>query len=217
LAASNNIGEEYCSDQAAVLSYLMQDFNKKTAKEVNTICREKGSKKGIDRVEGRQRVHMFANYRDAFNSQVEKPCAIIGDDQYNQLLNHIEGDLNQISYVDVEARKVMYAKGTQQPRKLTKSEQNACGADIPAEMDGGIKIKDIIKRHDKETKAKIECRGIKHDNACGELSTKKKKDLLHVDKTKNLAAQLKAREGIQPSDVKYIAPKSTEMILSTCL
>ena len=29
---------------------------------------------------------------------------------------------------------------------------------------------------------------------------------------KNLAAELKAREGITPSDVKYIVPQSAEMI-----
>ena len=29
---------------------------------------------------------------------------------------------------------------------------------------------------------------------------------------KNLAAELKAHEGIKPSDVKYIAPRSAEMI-----
>ena len=35
---------------------------------------------------------------------------------------------------------------------------------------------------------------------------KEKKDLLQVYEMKNLAAQLKVREGIQPSDVKYIVP-----------
>ena len=36
--------------------------------------------------------------------------------------------------------------------------------------------------------------------------------LLLVDEMKNLAAELKAREGITPSDVKYIVPQSAEMI-----
>ena len=34
---------------------------------------------------------------------------------------------------------------------------------------------------------------------------------------KNLAAELKAREGIKPSDVKYIAPRSAEMIALVAL
>ena len=40
---------------------------------------------------------------------------------------------------------------------------------------------------------------------------KEKKDLLKVDEMKNLVAQLKAREGIQPSNIKYIVPHSAEM------
>jgi hypothetical protein len=39
------------------------------------------------------------------------------------------------------------------------SEQNAYGADIPTEVDGGIKIKYIIKRYYKEMEAKIEYMG----------------------------------------------------------
>ena len=39
------------------------------------------------------------------------------------------------------------------------SEQNAYGTDIPTEVDGGVKIKDIIKRYYKEMKAKIEYMG----------------------------------------------------------
>ena len=45
-----------------------------------------------------------------------------------------------------------------------------------------------------------------------QLSMKEKKDIIRVDKMKNLAAQLKAREDIKPGDVKYIVPQSAEMI-----
>ena len=40
---------------------------------------------------------------------------------------------------------------------------------------------------------------------------KEKKDMLKVDEMKNLADKSKAREGIQPSDTKYIVPQSAEM------
>ena len=131
---------------------------------------------------------MFGDYCDAFNLRNEESYAIIGNEQYNRLLDHIEGDSSKISRIDLEARKLMYARGIKQPRKLTKSEQNTCGADIPTEMEGWNKIKDIIKRYDKEIKTEIECREIKLDEAHGELNMKEKKDLLQVDEMKNIAA-----------------------------
>ena len=67
------------------------------------------------------------------------------------------------------------------------------------------------KRYDKEIRAKIECRGIQHNKPYNQLSIKEKKDILKVNEMKNLAAQLKARESVQPSDTKYIVPQSAEM------
>ena len=73
------------------------------------------------------------------------------------------------------------------------------------------------KKYNKEIKANKECRGImdfpKYDDgnrkSYGQLSMK---NLLLIDETKNLAAELKACQGITPSDVKHIASRSTEMI-----
>ena len=106
----------------------------------------------------------------------------------------------------METRKEKYAKGIEKPRKLTKSEQNACGPDISAEMDGGLKKCYLINKYEKEIRAEIECRGItdfpKDDNgnpkSYDKLSMMEKKQILMVDETKNLAAELKAREGIKP-------------------
>jgi hypothetical protein len=45
-----------------------------------------------------------------------------------------------------------------------------------------------------------------------QLRMMEKKILLLIDEMKNLAAELKAREGIKPSDVRHIAPRSAEMV-----
>ena len=79
-------------------------------------------------------------------------------------------------------------------------------------MDGGLKIKYILQKHDKEIRAEIECRGIRFSKPYAQLSMTEKKILLKVNEMKNLAVQLKAREGIQPNDVKKIAPQSAEML-----
>jgi hypothetical protein len=79
-------------------------------------------------------------------------------------------------------------------------------------MDGGLKIKYILQKYDKEIRAEIECRGIRLSKPYTQLSMMEKKNLLKVDEMKNLAVQLKAREGIQPSDVKQIAPQLAEML-----
>ena len=94
----------------------------KAVEEVNKIHRKNGNNKGIARVEGQQRVHMFVDYYDCFNSRVEESCVIIGDKRYNRLLDHIEGDSNTISRIGLEARKVVYAEGVKQSRTPTKSE-----------------------------------------------------------------------------------------------
>ena len=54
-------------------------------------------------------------------------------------------------------------------------------------------------------------RGIKYSKQYGHLSHKEKKDLLKSDEAHRLVDELKGRDGIKPSDVKYIRPLSTEM------
>ena len=101
---------------------------------------------------------------------------------------------------------------------MTTSEQSNCGIDVPAEMDGGLKVKDIQRKYDKEIKAEIDCRGIEYpkDDAGNtktydQLSMKEKQDLLGVDQMKSLAGELKVVDGIRPSDVKYIVPRLAAM------
>ena len=92
------------------------------------------------------------------------------------------------------------------------------GIDVPVEMDGGLKMKEIQKKYEKEVDAEIVCRRIELPvDGCGkgkkinQLSIKEKRDLLRVDQMKMLAGELKARDGIIPNDVKYIVPKSAAM------
>merc|ERR1712238_208396 len=100
----------------------------------------------------------------------------------------------------------------------TKSEVNVCGADVPAEMDGGLKKKDIQSKYDKEIKAEMEHRRIRYPEGedgkpkpFKKLTMKEKRDLLVLDEIRVLAAEGKARDGIEPRNVKYIVPQSTEM------
>ena len=87
-------------------------------------------------------------------------------------------------------------------------------------MDGGLNTFYLINKYDKEIRAEIECQGIMDFPVDGDgnpksyekLSMMEKKQILLVDEMKNLAAELKAREGIKPSDVKYITPRSAEML-----
>ena len=87
--------------------------------------------------------------------------------------------------------------------------------DVPAEMDGGLKMKDIQKKYETEVDAEIVCPRIElpvdedgKRKPCNQLSMKQKRDLLRIDQMKMLAGELKAGDGIRPSDVKYIVPKS---------
>lgn len=70
---------------------------------------------------------------------------------------------------------------------------------------------DLTVRRDKEIKAEIDYRGIRHLKRCRDLSHKEKKDILRSDKAHCLVDELRGQDGIKPSDVKYIRPLSTEM------
>ena len=79
-------------------------------------------------------------------------------------------------------------------------------------------MKDIQKKYDKEIEAEIVCRRIElpvdddgKRKLCNQLSMKEKRELLRIDQMKMLAGELKAGDGIRPSDVKYIVPKSAAM------
>ena len=95
---------------------------------------------------------------------------------------------------------------------------NACGIDVPAEMEGGLKIKDVQKKYEEVIDAEIVCRRIElpldedgRRKLCTQLNIEEKPDLLRVDQMKMLAEELKGGDGIKPSDVKYIVPKSAAM------
>ena len=126
-------------------------------------------------------------------------------------LRFLEGDSNIMSHIELERQKVKYASGIENPRKRIKNEQNTCCLDIPAEMDGGLKEKDMQRKYDKEIRAEIEFRKLRLEKPYEELSIAEKKELLINSEMGIRAAQLKARDGISPGDIKYIAPQSKEM------
>ena len=213
MVSSTNVEEGRRSNRVNAISYVVRGFNKKSAEEVS---QQKG--KTVDRVEGRDRVHLYSNHCDSFNESVERARASIGEEKHGQLVTFLEGDTNRVSRTDLEAQKEKYAEGVEKPRKETKSEQSRCGLDIPAEMDGSLKKKDIQKKYDAQIRAEIEFRRLVYPRdeegnrkTYEQLSIAEKKELLINDEMGIIASELRAREGIQPDDVKYITPQSQEM------
>ena len=103
-------------------------------------------------------MQMFVEHCDAFHARTEQACVNVGDRKYRRLIEYLERDTNRMIPVDLETRKVQYDKGIDQQRKVTKSEQSSCGPDVPARMNGGITVRNLQKKYDAQTKAKIVCR-----------------------------------------------------------
>ena len=85
-------------------------------------------------------------------------------------------------------------------------------------MDGGLKKKDIQKKHDAAIRAEIEFRRLVYPRDADEdwktykqLSIAEKKELLINDEMGVITTKLQAREGIHPDDDKYITPQLQEM------
>ena len=142
----------------------------------------------------------------------------IGNKKCEQLLGHIANVNNKVSRLDLDKRKDAFAAGIEKQRKITKLEMNVCGPDVPAEMDGGLKKKDLVRKYDRHIEAEMKKRQIKYPKGKDgksklfkELTMKEKRDLLVLDEIRILAEQGKAREGIEPRNVKYIVPQSEEM------
>ena len=154
---------------------------------------------------------MFAKHIHSFHAEVERARASVGIETYTKLLQHIDGDANKISRVDLEARKAKYSEGIEKTRKVTKSEQSKCAVDVPAEMDGGLKKKHVPKRYDDQIKAEIVCRKVELGKPYHELSMAEKKEILWDNEMQRLVVEGKGRDGIETRDVKYIVPQSSEM------
>ena len=95
---------------------------------------------------------------------------------------------------------------------------NVCGPDVPAEIDDGVKKKDIQQRYEREIRAEMEYRRIKYpkdedgkSKSFKKLTMKEKRDLLVQDEIRVLVADGKARYGIEPRNVKYEVSQSEEM------
>ena len=71
--------------------------------------------------------------------------------------------------------------------------QHSCGVDIPVEVDGGIAIRNVQKKYNKQLEAEFIHRGIGHREPYKKLSMKEKANLLRISETKNLVAEGKAQ------------------------
>ena len=151
LVAQTNVDEDRRSNRVNALSYVVRDFSKKAKAEIKAK-----TGKDVRRVESKDRVRLYSEHCDEFREKVDKAKAILGKEKYKDLVLFLQGDANRVSRIDLEARKVKYANGIQKPRKLTKAEQIKCGLDVPAEMDGGLRKKDIQRKYDAQIRAEIE-------------------------------------------------------------
>ena len=73
---------------------------------------------------------MFSKHINSFHTEVERAGASGRTKTYTKLLKHIVGDVNKISRADLEARKEKHSKGMDKTRKVIKSEQSKCAADV---------------------------------------------------------------------------------------
>ena len=154
---------------------------------------------------------MFSSQCDSFSARAEIARSDAGDGKYQQLFDFITGNKNRISCADIEARKRKYEEGVAKPRKRTKSEQCKCGADIPPEMNGGIRVGKLLAKYEKEIKAEIESRGIKYKGPYSKLGHRDKVELLKKSELGRLAGEGKAQEGMTLKNISYIVPESQEM------
>ena len=146
LMASNIVGEGCCSDQAAALSFILRRFNWFAIDKEKKAHKEDG-KKIILRVEERHCVQMFSDYCNVFNARAEETHTDIRDKTYWRLVKYLEGDTNRMNNADLEERKVIHDKRINELKKVTKSKQCFCGPDVPAQMDGGIIIRNLQKKY----------------------------------------------------------------------
>ena len=58
----------------------------------------------------------------------------------------------------MDKRKDAFAVGIERQLKMTKLEMNVCGPNVPAEMDGSLKKKDLVQKYDRHIKAEMKKR-----------------------------------------------------------
>ena len=112
-------------------------------------------------VYGCQQIEMFAGHCDTFNCSVKQSLSVVDSEKYQHLLDFVLGNKNKLRRVELKAKKEQYSKGTDKPHKKTHLEQYHCSANIPAEMDNGLKICSIVKRNIEGVKVEIEYWGIR--------------------------------------------------------
>ena len=143
----------------------MRPFNRDVVEKVkerracDTAPRKKET---VDRVEGPERIELYSKYCDNFNSRLETSWAEIGNEKCKQLLSHIANANNKVSRLDSDKKNDAFAVGIEKQRKITKPEMDVCGPDVPAEMDSGLKKKDLVRKYDRHINAEMEKRRIKY-------------------------------------------------------
>ena len=118
----------------------------------------------------------------------------------------------ELQRANLGTRKERYVAGIDKPSKITRSEVKVCGANVPVEMDGGLKKKDMQSKYDKETKAEKEHHWIRYKADKNDklryfekLTMEEKRDLLvlsmyYVEEVRLLAVEGKTRDSIEPRD-----------------
>ena len=74
--------------------------------------------------------------------------ASIGQEDYQKLVIEDAVQIKWMSHrVNLEVWKNKYSIGIEKNWKMMKSERSSCGIDLPAEMDGGLKVQNIQKKY----------------------------------------------------------------------
>lgn len=86
-----------------------------------------------------------------------------------QMLNTHAGHQRIFDFIYGDKSKISGTKGTifqgcQQATEIMKSEQNMCGPNTPAEIEGGLKIKDTLKKYVRDIRTEIAFRGLNDGN-----------------------------------------------------
>ncbi|EJK44068.1 hypothetical protein THAOC_37425, partial [Thalassiosira oceanica] len=141
----------------------------KEANEIRAIENEwlesqnKEKKAGeVDRVAGSLRMMLLGDYVDAYSEKVEDTMADVPDEMLRKVFDLVTNKNSKISAKMVDEKVKRYKESMEKkPRKVTKSEINEDGIDIPPEVKGGLKRKFLVKRYEPQIDAEIIFREIK--------------------------------------------------------
>mmetsp|Transcript_31076 Transcript_31076/g.74102 ORF Transcript_31076/g.74102 Transcript_31076/m.74102 type:complete len:1200 (+) Transcript_31076:150-3749(+) len=172
LVASTSVNEVRRTSRCIALSGILRPFHQAALKEANEIraienewleSQNKEKKAGeVDRVAGSLRMMLLGDYVDAYSEKVEDTMADVPDEMLRKVFDLVTNKNSKISAKMVDEKVKRYKESMEKkPRKVTKSEINEDGIDIPPEVKGGLKRKFLVKRYEPQIDAEIIFREIK--------------------------------------------------------